>query len=210
MNTPTRSLGALALLAALAAPFAAHAATNLVANGSFEQGSLGIGSFTGWATVLGDSTTFVDSSGQTGPRFGQAGDGLWAAYFGSTQADGGATISQSLATTPNQRYVLTFDFANDNGGAAAANALAVDVGGVQLFAVQDAASQDDVRETLSFTATGASTLLSFFAFNDMSYVEIDDVGVTAAPVPEPGAARLMLAGLLMTGAWVARRRRGRR
>src|ERR1700760_3701791 len=95
----------------------AHAApVNLVNNGSFEQGTLGIGSFQGWQTSLGDISTFVDSSGQTGPNFGQASDGLWAAYFGSTLADGGSSISQTLATTANQLYVLTFDMANDNGG----------------------------------------------------------------------------------------------
>jgi Protein of unknown function (DUF642) len=206
MNNLSKVLGALALAAALAP--AASQAANLVVNGSFEQGSLGIGSFTGWTTVLGDSTTFVDSSGQTGTRYGQASDGLWAAYFGSTQADGGATISQTLATTAGQRYLLSFDVANDNGGLDASNALSVAVDGVQLFAADDLAAQDYVHETLAFTAGGASTL-SLFAFNDQSYIELDDISVTALPVPEPGQAPMMLAGLLLATTSIALRRRSR-
>ena len=206
MNTLTRTLASLALCAA---SIAAHAAGNLVVNGSFEQGAGGIGSFDGWTTALGDDTTFVDSSGQAGTHYGQSTDGLWAAYFGSTQADGGATISQLLATTANQRYVLSFDVANDNGGLDPSNALAVDVDGVQVFGFQDAASQDYAHESITFTAGGASTALSFFAFNDQSYVELDDIRVTAAPVPEPGTASLMLAGLMLATASVALRRRGR-
>jgi hypothetical protein len=58
-----------------------------------------------WQTNLGDISTFVDSNGQTGLHFGKASDGLWAAYFGSTAADGAASISQTLATTAvNQDY----------------------------------------------------------------------------------------------------------
>jgi hypothetical protein len=49
---------------------------NLVTNGSFEQGTLGIGSFQGWQTNLGDISTFVDSGGLTGPHYGEASDGL--------------------------------------------------------------------------------------------------------------------------------------
>jgi len=113
----------LALVAALTVSGVAHGATNLVINGSFEQGAGGLGSFTGWSTVLGDAATFVDSSGQTGPHAGEASSGLWSAYFGSTAASGGALISEVLATTAGQLYALTFDLANDNAGFAASNAI---------------------------------------------------------------------------------------
>ena len=206
MNIFSKVLGAVALAVSLVP--AASQATNLVVNGSFEQGSLGIGGFTGWTTALGDSTTFVDSSGQTGTHYGQASDGLWAAYFGSTQADGGATISQTLATTAGQRYLLSFDVANDNGGLDASNALSVDVNGVQVFVADNLAAQDYVHETLTFTAGGASTL-SLFAFNDQSYVELDNISVTALAVPEPGQVPMMLAGLLLATASIVLRRRGR-
>lgn len=204
MNTSSRTFVAFALLAA---SLASQAAPNLVANGSFEQGSLGIGSFAGWTTSLGDPFTFVDSSGQTGLHYGQASDGLWAAWFGSTAADGGATISQGLATSANQRYALTFDVANDNGGLDAANALAVAVGSVRVLAIENLPSQDYTHETVLFTASGASTPLSFFASNDQGWLQIDNVAVTAAPVPEPAAAGTMLIGLLAAAVARARRRR---
>lgn len=67
----------------------------------------------------------VDGSDQAGLLYGQAGDGVWSAYFGSTHAAAVASISQTLATTVGQTYLLTFDLANDNGGTAAVNGLVV-------------------------------------------------------------------------------------
>src|SRR6185312_1785815 len=125
----------LSLAALTLSGLAQASAINLVTNGSFEQGAGGIGSFDGWQTVLGDAATFVDSSGQTGAHPGQASDGLWSAYFGSTAASGGASLSQTLATIAQQTYILTFDFANDNGGQPASNALQTSVGGVQELSV---------------------------------------------------------------------------
>jgi hypothetical protein len=206
MNLLSKTIATLALLGAAAA----QATPQLVANGSFEQGTGGIGSFAGWTAVLGDDGTFVDSRDGHGTHFGQASDGLWAAYFGSTAADGGATISQSLATTPGQHYTLSFDVANDNGGLDPSNALVVSVAGVQVFDAEDLATQDYVHETIGFTATSSTTLLSLYAFNDASWVEIDNVGATASSVPEPGQAPMLVAGLLLATASIARRRRGRR
>ena len=80
------------------------------------------------------------------------------------------------------------------------------IDGTPVFAESNLADQDYVHETLVFTASGASTL-SLFAFNDQSYLELDDVAVTSLPVPEPGGLPLLAAGLLMTG--IALRRRGR-
>lgn len=178
----------------------AHAAPiNLVTNGSFEQGTLGIGSFQGWQTNLGDISTFVDSSGQTGPNYGQASDGLWAAYFGSTNADGGASISETLATTANQLYVLTFDLANDNGGLSPSNSFIASIGGSPVFSFDNLPDQGFVHEQFSFIATGSATTLQFSAFNDQSYAELDNVIVSAAPgpVPEPSSLALLATGVLL-------------
>jgi hypothetical protein len=174
---------------------AAHAtAANLVVNGSFEQGTLGIGSFTGWQTLIGDANTFVDSSGQTGPLYGQASAGIWSAYFGSTHADGGASISQTLATTAGQKYLLTFDLANDNGGAAPANSFAASVVGNPALSFSNLGDQNYFHEQYSFVASSNTTSLSFSAYNDASYLELDNVVVSA--VPEPATSALLLAGAL--------------
>ena len=156
---------------------------NLVTNGSFEQGALSIGSFQGWQTNLGDISTFVDSNGTTGTLYGDATDGLWSAFFGSTAADGGASISQSLVTTPGQMYTLSFDLANDNGGLAPVNELDVVVGAVTAFDFTDLPDQNYVHEQYSFVASGNSTLLEFSGSNDQSYFDLDNVAVAAAPEP---------------------------
>jgi hypothetical protein len=200
----------LALLAALVAPAASHAAANLVVNGSFEQGPAGLGSFDGWTTTLGDDDTFVDSTGVTGPFANEASDGLWSAYFGTTAADGGATIAQSLATTAGASYVLSFDVANDNQGGAAANGLVASLAGASVFALSDAADQGYVHESISFVAGAAPTSMSFAAFNDTGWLQLDNVVVTAAAVPEPSAAQSMFTALLLASAFATWKRRARR
>jgi flagellin len=178
-------------------------AANLVANGSFELGTLGIGSFQGWQTNLGDISTFVDSSGQTGPLYGQAFDGLWAAYFGSTAADGGASISQSLATTIGQQYLLTFELANDNGGLPPINNFIATVGAQQAFSFTNLPAQPYTSYQFTFIAASNQTPLTLFGSNDNSYLELDDVAVV--PVPEPAALGLLTVGVLLTTVVLRRR-----
>ncbi len=179
-------------------------ASNLVTNGSFEEGILGIGSFEGWQTTLGDISTFVDSNGMTGTVFGDATDGIWSAFFGTTAADGGASISQNLATTANQKYLLSFDLANDNGGLAPANSLVVSIGGAPVLTFSDLGDQNYIREQSSFVASGGATSLEFSGFNDQSYFDLDNVVVTAA-TPEPSAFALMAGGILLLCAGLRRR-----
>lgn len=194
----------LSLITLAVACGSAHAGTvNLVTNGSFEQGPLSIGSFQGWQTNLGDISTFVDSNGHTGAIYGDAADGLWSAFFGSTAADGGASISQSLATTAGQTYLLSFDLANDNGGLGPVNEFDVVVGGVTAFDFTNLPNQNYVHEQYSFVASGNSTLLQFSGSNDQSYFDLDNVGVAAAP--EPSA--LALGGIAALLSYAALRRR---
>jgi hypothetical protein len=204
IDRPVKRLAFIAaVISAAAGP--AQAATNLAVNGSFESGAFGIGSFDGWTTQLGDASTFVDSSGQTGPQPGKAEDGLWSAYFGSTAAAGGATIAQSIATTPGQTYALDFYLANDNGGGSAVNAFSAHVGGLSLFNAAQLPDGNYVHEHALFTATGASSVLSFTASNDRGYLQLDNVSVSA--VPEPGSEVLALVGLLILGGQALRSRR---
>jgi hypothetical protein len=140
----------------------------------------------------------VDSSGQTGPHPGQASDGLWSAYVGSTASSGGASLSQSLGTVAGQAYLLTFDLANDNAGSAAANGLLVTVGGTTAFSFSNLGVQDYAHLQYAFTASAGITLLTFAGYNDTGYLQLDKVSVTA--VPEPAGAALLLAGLIGLGA----------
>ena len=176
---------------------ASPAGINLIANGSFEQGTLGIGSFQGWQTDLGDISTFVDSSGLTGPDYGDAIDGLWAAYFGTTAADGGSSIWQTLATAPNQGYLLSFDLANDNGGLSSLKSFLVSAGNSTAFSFSGAADQNYVHYEFPFIASSGATEVEFSGANDNGYFELDNVVV--ASVPEPATSALLLLGAVAIG-----------
>jgi hypothetical protein len=183
-------------------------AANLVTNGSFESGAFGIGSFSGWQTVLGDSSTFVDSSGQTGSHYGQASDGLWSAYFGSTASSGGSSISQNLSTQLGQSYLLSFDLANSNEGSAASNRLSVLIGSSNLFSLSDVPSQDYEHVQATFLASATSTPLQFSAYNDTGYLELDNVSVSAVPEIDASSCTGALA-FLSAALFIIRGRRHR-
>ena len=186
----------LSLTALVFAGGAAHAGViNLVTNGSFEQGALGIGSFQGWQTNLPDVNTFVDSDGINGTLYGEATDGLWSAFFGTPAAAGGASISQSLATTPNQLYILSFDLANDNGGLPPVNSFVVSIGGAPVFTFSNIADEAYIHEQYLFTASASSTALKFAGSNDQSYFDLDNVVVT--PAPEPSSFALVSVGAIL-------------
>jgi hypothetical protein len=178
-------------------------AASIVTNGSFEQGPLGIGSFAGWQLNAGDSATFVDSSGKTGLSYGQAFDGLWAAYFGTGAANGGASITQTLPTVAGQVYQLTFHLANDNGGLAPVSSFRASVGGSAAVVLTNLGNQPFGTYGSSFVATSEQTALTFFGSNDNGYLELDAVAVEA--VPEPGALSLLCAGGAALGLGLLRR-----
>jgi hypothetical protein len=192
MMRQTGLLSAMLLISSLCAHMSG---ANLVANGSFEGGTLGIGSFQGWQTNLGDTSTFVDSNGTTGPLYGQAFDGLWAAYLGSTAAAGGATISQNVATEVGQQYLLTFALANDNAGLIPGNSFRVNVNNAPVFSLVNLPNQPYVSYQFSFVASSGQTPLAFFGSNDSSFLELDNVAVSA--VPEPAALGLCLTGAVL-------------
>jgi len=177
---------------------------NLVTNGSFEEGAGGIGSFDGWQTVLGDAATFVDSTGETGIHPNQASDGLWSAYFGSTNDSGGSLIFQILPTIIGRSYLLSFDVANDNGDLPPSNAFVAALDGNPVFFAVNLPEQDYTRKQIQFVAAGNGTELRFAAFNDQSYVQLDRVSVSA--VPEPATLVLLLLAALPMGRVVTRRR----
>ena len=108
-------LAALALAGVLAAAPAAHAAGNLVANGSFETPTvsyelLGAGSTTiaGWTTVLSGVEHFsVPASG-----LGAAADGVMVVDLANYTYLNGGGLEQAVATTPGARYDLSFAAGN--------------------------------------------------------------------------------------------------
>lgn len=150
-----------------------QAASELVVNGGFESGD-----FSNWNYTSLDGFSFVDT--------GFAHSGSYAAFFGDLQQDGGGSISQSLATVANATYVLSFWFAGDGDIPSGFSAI---VGGNTLYQVTNPPFDVNYNlHTFDFTATSSVTLLEFTAYDNASYINLDDVSVVpfvSGSVPEP-------------------------
>jgi hypothetical protein len=186
-------LAATAIATILAAG-GAHAAGNLLTNGSFETGD-----FTGW-TLGGniDGFTFVAGSGFDGIT---AEDGNFYAALGAIGAD--ATVSQTFTDTPGATYEASFYLASDGG---TPNDFAVTgPGSLFLPTLTDIPAQPFEQFFGFFTGSGSDTI-TFIARNDPGYLGLDNVSVTAVSVPEPATWATMILGLGLAGGALRRRK----
>lgn len=212
-------------IALLAGP-AAHA--NLLLNGSFEEGAFvnqgnqtmspasGSTVITGW-TVVTDSTAWINA----GNPFGlTASDG--SRFLDLTNYSAGAPfagVSQTFATTAGATYTLTFDLGGSNAWGRPDALIASAAGTSATFTTGPASTttpnNDWYHETMTFTATGATTTLTLQGSAGFNYIGLDNVSVvllsdavTPPPVPaipEPSTWALMLAGLAAIGSVMRRR-----
>lgn len=206
---PPALIGA-ALLAALAIPASAD-----VQNGKFLSGG------TGYFSTIGAGTTFA------GDWYVVSGSVDWIGSYWAGPPNGGSSvdldgnsvgsISQSVITTPNQSYTLNFWLNANPDGAPQTKVLFVTAGGTtptsQTYNKLESASEQTFAanwspESLSFTATGSTTLISFAsedpAFPGYYGPVIGDVSLVATP--EPGFYGILLLGLAGLALAVRRRR----
>jgi len=124
-----------------------YVVSNVVSNGSFENGT------SGW-TVLAGGVDVVASTGW------QSADGTYSIDVNAFQRGG---VSQVLNTVAGQTYVVGFELSQNPG--AVSSTLRVSAGAtVQDFVFNADSSETNMQwanRTISFVATGTSTTLSF-------------------------------------------------
>ena len=207
----------IAVAAVLAgAPFHASA-SNLIADGSFEDAAdfvassdgamyLAPGStaMPGWTVGAGAGLAWLDPDNHIVVT---AADGTYFVDMNPTGVGSPlSSLSQSISTVAGASYLLTYELGSADGpsgilaSAAAASAESVStLPGINNWEV----------ESLAFTAIGSTTEISFVG-DQGRYIGLDNVSVTqvGGGVPEPATWALMISGFGLAGAVLRRRRAG--
>jgi subtilase family serine protease len=139
----------------------------LVQNGGFETGD-----FTGWTLVgEGGNVNFVDSGSYITPH-----SGSYAAALGEVGTTL-ATLSQTLATSVGQTYLLSLWLDSPNVNSSTPNKFTVAWNGVTLFNKSNIGRIGWTNLQFTVKSTAASTVLQFGARDDNYYLGLDDVSV---------------------------------
>lgn len=195
---------------ALSSVLPAFAATNLVADGSFESAGVTAGNYAdftggdlpGWLALPGDTIEVRNGI------VGNAQDGVDFVELDSTH---NSSMLTSFNTVLGQTYQLTFYYSGRPASTAyngsfvgglvpsSSDGLSVNVAGstVNLTSPTNTSTENLwTLYTATFTGTGKSMSLMFSATgdNDSYGASLDDVSVTA--VPEPATLAMLGAGLL--------------
>jgi len=204
----------IALILATAAAVASHADAAPFTNGSFETAPFHQDGFTelftppnnttipGW-TVAAGSVDWIST--------------YWNASAGASSIDlsgrSAGTLTQTFVTSPGATYTVQFDLAGNPDGGQGTRNLGVSTDGVTFtpysFTVGATNTRTDMgwlTQLYSFTATQASTTLTFRSNENTVFgPALDNVSVTAA-VPEP-ATLAVFGGIALAGALGYRRRK---
>ena len=183
-----------ATVAALALTATSAQAAELVTNGGFETGNTsgwtqgGNLGFTGVATIGAPITTY---------------DGTYSFFAGPVGSIG--SLSQILSTVAGQAYTFSFAWAHGGG---TPNSFSVNIGSFSQAYTNFPTNFPWTLVTGGFTATSASTALTFTFQHNPDYWYIDNVSVQGA-VPEPATWAMLILGFGAIGAGMRRRERTR-
>jgi MYXO-CTERM domain-containing protein len=190
LKTSRSLLIATALVTVLLPGVCAAGTINLVTNGGFEAGN-----FSAWTLSGNTANSFVDTDL---PHSGE-----YAADLGAIATMG--FLSQTLATTPGQTYILSYWLQNDGGLPNGFQASWDDsvLTGSQLMDSPGTAYAEDAFDV---TATTSSTRLTFGFVQTPAFWHLDDVSVTPAPEASPMLTTLLGLGWLGILRWKRRHR----
>jgi len=159
------------------APVNLAAGQSIVQNGGFETGD-----FTGW-TLVGDTVVYDPFIGQyifynlvaAGSDLAHSGN------YGAFLGEGGyaATLSQTLVTIPNQRYLVSCWLDNPTNGPG--QQFGASWNGTNFVNLLNPPVLAWTNFQFVATAIATNTLLQFAARNDPNYFGFDDVSVTPVP-----------------------------
>jgi flagellin len=151
----------------------------------------------------GDFSSWITQAAPSGSNFGVGSfmpyAGLWEAYFGARDSapDG---IRQTIVTVPGAQYTLSFWLRNSQNGL---NRFTVMFGGTTVVDMENVALFGFQQYSYQVTASSASTILQFGAYDNPGYFYLDDVALDIVPdaSPEPATALLLGGALLALGIW---------
>jgi len=173
------------------------AQTNLIVNGSFETGPAGVQHFPGWDLIgpASNNSNYGVVQSSASPKVAEAGS-FYAYFHGHPTDSSQDCLGQTLANlTVGAQYTISYYLATDGSTLGSGAGMWVQFGAdfglssgdalLTAFLPNSASALPYQKFTTTVTATQASEILSFHAFDSASSILLDNVSVTLVVPPAP-------------------------